>query len=308
MASALVQSPEVQQLLERVSGAAGPGGTPRVKQILRRIVSDLYSTIDEFDITPEEFWATLGFFQAGAMEFGLIAPGLGFDRFLDIRMDAADKRAGIQGGTPRAIEGPLYVPGAPLSTGFARLDDGTDNAETLIMSGHVFDLDNKPIAGAIVDVWHANSLGNYSFFDPSQSKYNNRRRIQTGPDGAYKLQSILPSGYAVPPGGATERLMNLLGRHGKRPAHIHFLVSAPGKRLLTTQINICGDPLLHDDFALATREGLIPDLVRRDDPAAIREAGVSGPFVEIVFDFVLHPAQTDVESKLHERPRVSAIT
>jgi len=306
MASA-VQSPEVQQLLERVSGAAGPGGTPRVKQILRRIVSDLYSTIDEFDITPEEFWATLGFFQAGAMEFGLIAPGLGFDRFLDIRMDAADKRAGVEGGTPRAIEGPLYVPGAPLSTGFARLDDGTDNAETLIMSGHVLGLDNKPIAGAIVDVWHANSLGNYSFFDPSQSKYNNRRRIQTGPDGAYKLQSILPSGYAVPPGGATERLMNLLGRHGKRPAHIHFLVSAPGKRLLTTQINICGDPLLHDDFALATREGLIPDLVRRDDPAAIREAGVSGPFVEIVFDFVLHPAQTDAESRLHERPRVPAI-
>ena len=307
MASALVQTPEVQQLLERVSDTAGPGGTPRVKQILRRIVSDLYSTIDEFDITPEEFWATLGFFQAGAMEFGLIAPGLGFDRFLDIRMDAADKRAGVEGGTPRAIEGPLYVPGAPLSTGFARLDDGTDNAETLIMSGHVLGLDNKPIAGAIVDVWHANSLGNYSFFDPSQSKYNNRRRIQTGPDGAYKLQSILPSGYAVPPGGTTERLMNLLGRHGKRPAHIHFLVSAPGKRLLTTQINICGDPLLHDDFALATREGLIPDLVRRDDPAAIREAGVSGPFVEIVFDFVLHPAQTDAESRLHERPRVPAI-
>jgi len=307
MASALVQTPEVQQLLERVSGAVGPSGTPRVKQILRRIVSDLYSTIDEFDITPEEFWATLGFFQAAAMEFGLIAPGLGFDRFLDIRMDAADKRAGVEGGTPRAIEGPLYVPGAPLSTGFARLDDGTDNAETLIMSGHVLDLDTKPIAGAIVDVWHANSLGNYSFFDPSQSKYNNRRRIQTGPDGAYKLQSILPSGYAVPPGGATERLMNLLGRHGKRPAHIHFLVSAPGKRLLTTQINICGDPLLHDDFALATREGLIPDLVRRDDPAAIREAGVSGPFVEIVFDFVLHPAQTDAESRLHERPRVPAI-
>src|SRR5262245_39750832 len=151
MTSALVLSPEVQQLLDRVSGAAAPGGTPRSKEILRRIVSDLYSTIDEFDITPDEFWATLGFFQAGAMEFGLIAPGLGFDRFLDIRMDAAENHAGVKGGTPRAIEGPLYVPGAPLSSGFARLDDGTDKGETLIMRGRVVDLASKPIAGAIVD-------------------------------------------------------------------------------------------------------------------------------------------------------------
>src|SRR5271155_4263763 len=121
MVSTLMQNPEIQQLLDRVSGLTEAGGDARAKQILRRVVGDLYSTIDEFDISPAEFWTALGFLQQGAGEFGLIAPGLGFDRFLDIREDEKDGAAGRQGGTARAIEGPLYVPGAPLAKGFARL-------------------------------------------------------------------------------------------------------------------------------------------------------------------------------------------
>ncbi|WP_157218077.1 catechol 1,2-dioxygenase [Flavisphingomonas formosensis] len=307
MASRLVQTPEIQKLLDRVSGLTVGGGDPRTKQIVRRIVSDLYTTIDEFDITPDEFWGTLGFLQQGAMEFGLIAPGLGFDHFLDIRMDEADKAAGIEGGTPRTIEGPLYVPGAPLAKGFARLDDGTDKGEVLVMHGRVTDQDGQPVAGAIVDVWHANTLGNYSYFDKSQTDYNNRRRIETDAEGKYKFHSIVPSGYAVPPQGTTERLLGSVGRHGNRPAHIHFFVSAPGYRHLTTQINIAGDPFLYDDFAQATREGLIPDVVRHEDAEAIRAEGLNTPFAEIDFGFTLVKARSEAEGELHARPRVPPI-
>lgn len=307
MVSKLVESPEVQKLLDRVSGLAESGGDTRTKQIVRRIVSDLYSTIDEFDISPEQFWGTLGFLQQGAAEFGLIVPGLGFDRFLDVRMDEKDKAVGLEGGTPRTIEGPLYVPGAPLAKGFARLDDGTDQGEVLIMHGRVFDKAGKSVADAIVDVWHANTMGNYSYFDPSQSAYNNRRRIETDAEGGYKFQSVVPSGYAVPQQGTTERLLEAVGRHGKRPAHIHFFVSAPGHRHLTTQINIADDPLVHDDFAQATREGLIPEIVRRENAEAIRAEGLNTPFAEIEFDFVLHPARDAEETELHARPRVPAI-
>ena len=126
MTSALVQSQDIQKLLDRVSGLNQPDGDPRLKRLLRHVVEGLYSAIDAFDVTPEEFWRLVSFLQQAAPEFGLIAPGLGFDHFLDVRMDLADASAGAQGGTPRTIEGPLYVPGAPLTTGKARLDDGTD--------------------------------------------------------------------------------------------------------------------------------------------------------------------------------------
>jgi catechol 1,2-dioxygenase len=306
MASTLVQSPEIQQLLDRVGGLDVEGGDGRTKRIVRKIVSDLYSTIDEFDVSPEEFWSALNFLQQAAPEFGLIAPGLGFDHFLDVRMDAADRAAGIEGGTPRTIEGPLYVAGAPLTTGRGRLDDGSENGEVLIMHGQVLNGSGRPIPGAIVDVWHANTLGFYSHFDASQSAYNNRGRIAADAEGFYKFRSLVPSGYAVPPQGATERLLDKLGRHGRRPAHIHFFVSAPGHRHLTTQINIDGDPDLHDDFAYATRDELIPKVVRQEAAERIHEEGLNGPFSEIVFDFVLPKATTAQDEVLSARPRANA--
>jgi catechol 1,2-dioxygenase len=306
MTSEPLKTPEISGLLDRVSGLDQPGGNPRAKHILRRVVADLYAVIDEFNVTPEEFWHTLAFLQTGSAEFGLIAPGLGFDHFLDIRMDRADQKRGTAAGTPRTIEGPLYVAGAPLAKGSARLDDGTDKGEALVMHGRVLDVAGAPIGGAIVDVWHANTLGAYSFFDPTQSAYNYRRRIETDADGRYKLHSVVPSGYAVPPGGATERLLGAVGRHGRRPAHIHFFVSAQGFRHLTTQINIDGDPDLHDDFAYATRDELIPKVIRHTDGKAIHAAGLDAAFSEIEFDFVMNVAQHAVEVGLPDRPRVSA--
>ncbi len=304
MTSPLVQSQHIQALLDRVAGLDQAGGDQRIKQIVRRVVYDLYAVVEDFNVTPDEFWTFVSFLQQAAPEFGLIAPGLGFDHFLDVRMDAEDQALGREGGTPRTIEGPLYVTGAPLEQGAARLDDGTDKGEPLIMTGRVLGADGAPIAGAIVDVWHANTMGAYSYFDQSQSAFNNRRRIQTRADGRYQFQSIVPSGYAVPGGGSTERLLGTIGRHGHRPAHIHFFVSAPGHRHLTTQINIDGDPYLHDDFAYATREGLVPTVVRHEEPAAIREAGLNTPFSKIEFNFVLPKAVSQDEVQLSARPRV----
>ena len=161
----------------------------------------------------------------------------------------------------------------------------------LFVDGQVRDTDGKPDAGAVVDVWHANTKGFYSFFDPTptpQSPYNLRRRIETDAEGRYRFRTIMPSGYGCPPDGPTQELLNHLGRHGKRPAHVHFFVEAPGFRKLTTQINISDDPYLHDDFAFATREGLIPELVRHADPAEIKARGLDGPFATIRFDFELN--------------------
>ena len=91
----------------------------------------------------------------------LIVPGVVLEHFLDLRLYEAERRAGLSGGTVRTIEGPLYIAGAPLSKGEARLDDDTDDGEVLFVEGQVRDALGKPIAGAVVDVWHANTRGNY---------------------------------------------------------------------------------------------------------------------------------------------------
>ena len=303
----LTRTAGVQTLLDKVAGlSSAVGGDARLKRIVRKMTADLFDTIDEFDVSEEEFWHALNFVAAGAPEFGLWAPGLGIERFLDIRQDAKDKAAGVGGGTPRTIEGPLYVPGAPLETGTVRLDDGSDDGEVLIMHGQVRGADGAPVAGAVVDVWHANTKGNYSYFDPTQSAYNLRRRVRADSEGRYRFRTIMPAGYAVPPGSKIDAFLGALGRHGKRPAHIHFFVSAAGQRHLTTQINIDGDPYLHDDFAYATRDALIPPFHRRHEPDAIRHAGLTGPFTEIEFDFVLPPATVENETRLSSRQRVPA--
>ncbi|AXY44088.1 catechol 1,2-dioxygenase [Halomonas sp. JS92-SW72] len=240
----------------------------------------------------------------GQTQFGLLSPGLGFDHFLDMRQDAIDAEAKRLGGTPRTIEGPLYVAGAPEAEGFARMDDGKDqDGETMWLTGQVRDVDGTPIAGAKVEIWHANSKGGYSFFDPTQSEYNLRRTIYTDAEGRYTARSIIPSGYGVPEGAPTDVVLKSLGRHGERPAHIHYFISAPGHQHLTTQINLAGDPYTFDDFAFATREELVVPAERIEAQDVIAQRELDGPFSEVVFDIEL--AKTDVAElqTRHARPR-----
>lgn len=290
--------------------AADRPADPRVQQVVVRLLGDLCKAIEDLDVTPNEFWSGVAYLSAAGAsnELGLLAAGLGLEHFLDLRADEAEKRAGLEGTTPRTIEGPLYVAGAPESVGFARLDDGTesDKAETLFMQGTVFGQDGKPVPGAKVEVWHANLMGNYSFFDRTQSDFNLRRTIIADDQGRYQFRSIIPVGYGCPPEGTTQQLLNLLGRHGQRPAHIHFFISAPGHRKLTTQINIDGDDYLWDDFAFATRDGLVPPIARIDDPKELDAKRVDKPFASIDFDFHLARESNALPGAEVERLRAAA--
>lgn len=297
-----------------IDKAEGPVNA-RTQQVVFGLVSALCKTIEDLDIQATEFWTGLEYLREAGVrnELGLLAPGLGLERFLDIRADEAEAKAGLVGGTPRTIEGPLYVAGAPESKGFARLDDGTetDRAEILFMQGTVRDEQGQPLANAKVEVWHCNLLGGYSFFDKTQSAFNLRRTIYTDAEGRYQFRSFLPVGYSCPPDGTTQRLLDQLGRHGHRPAHIHFFISAEGQRKLTTQINIDGDEYLWDDFAFASREGLVPPVRHITDAARIAAKGLEQPYAEIDFDFNLYAdrapaAEVTVPSAEVERVRAAA--
>ncbi|MFJ3482070.1 catechol 1,2-dioxygenase [Pseudomonas sp. NPDC090202] len=305
MAVKISDTTAVRHFLEEASGLHNDAGNPRLKALIKRILEDSVRLIEDMQVSPEEFWTAVNYLNVlGARsEAGLLAAGLGLEHYLDLLLDAQDAADGVSGGTPRTIEGPLYVAGAPLSQYIARLDDGLDPGTVLFMQGRVLDSAGKPLAGAIVDVWHANTQGNYSYFDSSQSAFNLRRRIETDADGRYQLRSIVPSGYGCPPDGPTQQLLDAIGRHGQRPAHIHFFISAPGYRHLTTQINLAGDQYLHDDFAYATRDELIAEIRFHDDPAACEARGVNQRFAQIDFDFTLLPSQSKEEEARRLRLR-----
>ncbi|MCK1380183.1 catechol 1,2-dioxygenase, partial [Bradyrhizobium sp. 24] len=271
MDASFVKTPEVQALLDKAAGLNQRGGDARLKAIVRDIVEASAEIIVRHDISEDEFWGAVNFMQKGASEYGLLVPGSGLEHFLDLFMDAKDAEAGLTGGTPRTIEGPLYVAGAPLEEGDVNLTKDADETGSLYMRGRVTGPDGEPVKDAVVHVWHANSQGWYSHFDPTreQTPFNNRARIKLGPDGKYSFHSKMPNGYSVPEGGATDTLMKAIGRHGHRPAHVHFFIEAPGYRKLTTQINFGDDPHAADDFAFATRDGLLPMPQRQGDSAYI---------------------------------------
>ncbi|MCF4996855.1 catechol 1,2-dioxygenase [Pseudomonas syringae] len=299
----IAHTADLQAFFKEAAGFDNDVGSSRLKTIMLRVLQDTAKLIEDLEITEDEFWKTVDYLNrlGGRSEAGLLVAGLGIEHFLDLLQDAKDAEIGLGGGTPRTIEGPLYVAGAPICEGEARMDDGSEEgvATVMFLEGQVFDLDGQPLAGATVDLWHANTKGTYSFFDTSQSEYNLRRRIITDAEGRYRARSIVPSGYGCDPQGPTQECLDLLGRHGQRPAHVHFFISAPGHRHLTTQINLAGDQYLWDDFAYATREGLVGEVQFSDDGAR----GVAGRYAELKFDFRLQPAVDESAEQRSHRPR-----
>ena len=305
----LFDTAEIQDFLKEASGYNQEEGNPRAKEIVHRIHSGLFKAIEDLNITPDEYWTGIAYLnQLGqSQEAALLSPGLGIDRYLDMRMDAIDEALGVEGGTQRMIEGPLYVAGAPVEKGYARLDDGSDkNGHLLLMHGVVYGADGNPLPNAQVEVWHANTKGFYSHFDPTgeQQPFNMRRTIITDDQGRYKFRSILPAGYGCPPDGPTQQLLNQLGRHGNRPAHLHFFISADGHRKLTTQINIDGDPYVNDDFAYAVHDDLVPPVTEVTDEARMKEENMEAPFAEIEFDIRLTALVDGEDNQAVERPRL----
>jgi catechol 1,2-dioxygenase len=300
-----MQTNAVKTLLEKAAGLNNAEGNPRMKEIIHRLLSDIYQMIEDLDITPEEFWKGANYInEVGTnMEAMLLAPGLGFDHYLDIRQDARDELAGIAGGTPRTIEGPLYVAGAPISNTEARMDDGETPGQGMLLHGQILDEEGNGIAGALVDVWHADTDGNYSHFQTTHSEFNLRRRILADENGFFTARSIVPNGYGCPPGGSTLQVLDQLGRHGNRPAHIHFFVSKPEFKHLTSQINLAGDEYTYDDFAFGTREELVVDANPISDEALIKQHGFSGEFLDVHFDITLVRTTDSSIQEAHPRAR-----
>ena len=90
MSAKVFESKEVQNLLQAAANLGSQDGNQRAKQITHRLLSDLFKAIDDLDMTPDEIWAGVHYFNKLGRdgEAALLAAGLGLEKYLDIRMDA----------------------------------------------------------------------------------------------------------------------------------------------------------------------------------------------------------------------------
>jgi catechol 1,2-dioxygenase len=260
----------------------------RLRQLLTSIITHLHAVIREVEPTEHEWLAAIQFLtRTGQMcddrrqEYILLSDTLG----VSMLVDAINHRK-PSGATESTVLGPFHVEGAPaLAMGDDLSKDG--KGDPLWVSGRVIDADGNPIAGARLDVWQTSSDGFYDIQDRTQPEMNLRGVFTTAADGQYFFRSIKPTSYPIPTDGPVGRLLNAVGRHPMRPAHIHFIVSAPAFEPVTTHIFVEGDPYLDSDAVFGVKDSLIVPFVRRDDPALAAERGLPNPFYTAEYDFVL---------------------
>jgi len=193
------------------------------------------------------------------------------------------------GATESTVLGPFHVVESPRRAAGDSIDlVGT--GPQCVVEGRVLSADGTPLPGTEVDVWQANDQGFYDVQQPDvQPRGNGRGLFTTGQDGAFWFRTIVPSHYPIPNDGPVGTLLEASRRHPYRPAHIHFIVTAPGHRPLTTHIFVAGSPYIESDAVFAVKKSLITEFTLVDDPVRAARYGVTGPFRLATFDIVLQP-------------------
>src|SRR5258706_320013 len=165
--------------------------------------------------------------------------------------------------------------------------------ERMFVQSRVPDLKGKPLAGVPVDVWHADDDGYYDSQKPDYETAgpSSRARFVTDADGRFFFRTILPCSYPIPTDGPVGEMILQTRRHPMRPAHVHFLVAAPGYEPLITHVFIEGDKYLDSDVVFGVKNELIATIEKRTDPAMPDGKPAAEPWHLMTYDFRMKPGQ-----------------
>ena len=257
---------------------------PRTKEILSALVRHLHSFVKEVRMTEKEFQAAIGYLNAVGQkttpshnEAMLIAGALGVSNLVCLMNN------GLKGTRPTQANnlGPFFREDAPHCENGASLLRSPTPGPTLSFRGWVKDIEQNPVAGAVVDVWHSSPVGLYENQDATQAEMNLRGKFTTAADGSFSFVSVKPAGYPVPTDGPNGALLAAQKRHNMRPAHVHFLIHKPGYKTIASQVYDPTDPHLETDSQFGVTRALIGDYVKTADDAYTLE-----------FTFVVEPGDS----------------
>ena len=257
--------------------------TGRTRTILEDLEQTLLQFMRKHAITHDEYRC------ATDILVGTVKAGEG-SLLCDVFLEAEATDIGNIGrqGSIEAIEGPFYLPNAPrLEAPYALPQRPDEAGDVLFFRGSVASPDGTPLAGAELDMWQADAEGLYSNIHPTIPEWNLRGRFRTGPDGTFEVRTVVPPPYQIPKSGPTGVVLGALGRHFFRPAHLHVKVRHSQYDELTSQLYFRGGDYLDSDVANAVREGLVAQLIRRDDPNDLAARGLRRPYFEVRYDFIL---------------------
>jgi hydroxyquinol 1,2-dioxygenase len=242
----------------------------RFRQIMASLVAHLHDFAREVKLTEEEWLQGIQFLTAtGQMcdakrqEFILLSDTLGLSMLV-----VAMNQAKPPGATEATVFGPFHVDDAPAVAPGTDIAQGAPGAP-LFVEARVQGLDGQPIADATVDVWQADDDGLYDVQRPELGDTKRARGVlRTVADGTVRFRTVAPTAYPVPTDGPVGQMLLASGRHPWRPAHIHFMIKAPGHSALVTHIFRDADPYLDSDVVFGVRSSLIGDYARHEPGTA----------------------------------------
>jgi hydroxyquinol 1,2-dioxygenase len=251
---------------------------PRLKEIMISLVQHLHAFAREVKLTEAEWSNGIEFVTATGhitddkrQEFILLSDTLGLS-MLTVAMNNV-KPAGC---TEATVFGPFYVEGSPLYEQGADVANGAEGTPCLV-EGKVKDLNGQPVAGARMEFWQADAGGKYDVQHAGNEKHKARGHIFSDEEGHFSFKSILASPYPIPQDGPVGRMLVSTGRHPWRPAHLHFMINAPGYERLITHVFREGDEYLESDVVFGVRQSLVADWTPEADGS-----------YRLHFDFVLN--------------------
>jgi len=251
--------------LEQMAGTPNP----RLKQIMSALVRHLHDFTREVDLTPEEWLEGIRFLTAVGQkctehrqEFILLSDTLG----LSSLVNALHDKRGSEAATKSSLLGPFYRHDAPMM----KLGDSIimkSKGSEVVMYGQVVDAAGKGVPNALVQIWEPDETGNYDLQKHDPSEMDLRGCFHCDAEGKYYFRALCPLGYMIPMDGPVGDMIRAQKRHGYRPAHIHFVIGAPGYRELVTALYIAGDPHIDSDTVFGVNESLVVT-VKKNDPAS----------------------------------------
>ncbi|MDQ7973334.1 MAG: dioxygenase [Rhodocyclaceae bacterium] len=257
---------------------------PRLREVMASLTRHLHAFVQEVKLSEDEFERALDFIVALGQATGekknevvLAADILGVSTLV-----ALQNNQDPEGESPAALLGPFWRANAPdCACGDSIARSGTPGVP-LFVSGTVRDAAGQPLADAVVDVWQASPVGLYENQDPTQENMNLRGRFRTDAEGRYHFRSVRPAGYPVPVDGPCGVLLKAQRRHPNRPAHLHFMVSKAGFKVLVSQVYADDDENLESDPTFGVTRRLIGRYAMQPD----------GHSATLAYDFRLEPGET----------------